>query len=51
VDPRLRRAVDASIGWYADIFAMHGIGSVLDDGLWSSLAPPPPLHSDAVSSA
>jgi hypothetical protein len=49
VDPRLRRAVDANIGWYEDIFAMHGIGSVLEDGLWSSLAPPPPLHSDAVT--
>jgi hypothetical protein len=49
VDPRLRRAVDASIGWYEDIFALHGIGSVLEDGLWSSLAPPPPLHSDAVT--
>jgi hypothetical protein len=49
VDARLRRAVDASIGWYEDIFATHGIGSVLDDGLWSSVAPPPPLHSDAVT--
>jgi hypothetical protein len=49
MDPRLRRAVDANIGWYEDIFAMHGIGSVLEDGLWSAMAPPPPLHSDAVS--
>lgn len=49
MDPRLRRAVDANIGWYADIFALHGIGSVLEDGLWSSLASPPPLHSDAVT--
>ena len=30
MDPRLRRAVDANIGWYEDIFALHGIGSVLD---------------------
>jgi hypothetical protein len=36
VDPRLRRAVDANIGWYEDIFATHGIGSVLEDGLWSA---------------
>ena len=49
MDPRLRRAVDASIGWYEDIFALHGIGSMLEDGLWSSLGPPPPLHSDAVT--
>jgi hypothetical protein len=49
VDPRLRRAVDANIGWYEDIFATHGIGSVLEDGLWSAVAPPPPLHSDAAS--
>ena len=48
MDPRLRRAIDASIGWYEDIFAMHGIGSRLEDGLWSSLGPPPPLHSDAI---
>ena len=49
MDTRPRRAVDASIGWYEDIFALHGIGSVLEDGLWSSVAPPPPLHSDAVT--
>lgn len=48
MDPRLRRAVDANVGWYEDIFALHGIGSMLEDGLWSSLAPPPALHSDAV---
>jgi hypothetical protein len=48
VDPRLRRAVDANVGWYQDIFALHGIGSVLEDGLWSSLSGPPALHSDAV---
>ncbi len=48
IDLRLRRAIDASIGWYEDLFALHGIGSRLEDGLWSSLAPPPPLHSDAV---
>jgi hypothetical protein len=48
IDPRLRRAIDASIGWYEDLFALHGVGSRLEDGLWSSLAPPPPLHSDAV---
>jgi hypothetical protein len=49
MDARLRRAVDASIGWYEDIFALHGIGSTLEDGLWSSAAPPPPFHSDAVT--
>jgi hypothetical protein len=49
VDPRLRRAVDANIGWYEDILSLHGIGSVFEDGLWTSGAPPPPLHSDAVT--
>lgn len=49
MDPRLRRAVDASIGWYEDILALHGIGSTLENGLWSSAAPPPPFHSDAVT--
>lgn len=49
MDPRLRRAVDASIGWYEDIFALHGIGSRIVDGLWRSSGPPPALHSDVVS--
>jgi hypothetical protein len=48
MDPRLRGAVDASVGWYEDLCALHGVGSVLADGLWSALGPPPPLHSDAV---
>ena len=48
LDHRLRSAVDASVGWYEDITALHGIGSVLEDGLWRSTSPPPPLHSDAV---
>lgn len=48
MDQRLRCAVDASIGWYEDILASHGIGSVLESGLWSSLDEPPPWHSDAV---
>ena len=49
VDPRLRCAVDASVGWYDDLCALHGVGSVLVDGIWSALAPPPPLHSAAVT--
>ncbi len=48
IDPRLRLAIDANIGWYEDLFALHGVGSTLEEGLWSSLGPPPPLHSDAV---
>jgi hypothetical protein len=48
MDPRLRSAVDASIGWYDDICALHGIGSTLADGVWSAHDTPPPLHSDAV---
>ena len=49
MDDRLRCAVDASVGWYEDLCALHGVGSTLRDGLWSSLTPPPPLHSDAVA--
>jgi hypothetical protein len=48
MDPRLRRAIDANVAWYNDIFALHGIASRLEHGLWRSLAAPPPLHSDAV---
>jgi hypothetical protein len=48
MDTRLRSAVDASIGWYEDLFTLHGVGSVLDGGLFSASGPPPPLHSDAV---
>ena len=48
MDPRLRTAVDASVGWYEDLCALHGVGSTLVDGLWSALDTPPPLHSDAV---
>ena len=48
MDPRLRCAVDASIGWYEDLCALHGVRSVLTDGLWSSVEAPPALHSDAV---
>lgn len=49
MDPRLRCAVDASTGWYESLFALHGVGSRLDAGLWSSLGPPVPLHSAAVT--
>jgi hypothetical protein len=48
MDPRLRAAVDASIGWYEDLCSLHGVATTLHHGLWSSLTPPPPLHSDAV---
>ncbi|GIM90891.1 hypothetical protein [Paractinoplanes toevensis] len=48
MDPRLRGAVDASVGWYEDLCTLHGVGSVLVDGLWSALGTPPPLHSTAV---
>ncbi len=48
MDPRLRSAVDASVGWYEDLCTLHGVGSMLADGLWSTLGAPPPLHSDAV---
>jgi hypothetical protein len=46
--PALRAAVDASVGWYEDICALHDTATVLRDGLWSAVGPPPPLHSGAV---
>ena len=49
IDPRLRRAIDASIGWYEDLTALHGIHTRLEDGVWSSVGPPPPLHSAVVA--
>lgn len=49
MDHRLRCAIDASIGWYDDLCALHRVGSTLADGVWSALAPPPPLHSAAVT--
>lgn len=49
MDPRLRAAVDASVGWYEDICTLHGTATVLRDGLWSAVGPPPPLHSGVVA--
>ncbi len=46
VNPRLRAAVDASIAWYEDLTALHGVASQVEHGLWMSVGPPPPLHSD-----
>jgi hypothetical protein len=47
-DSRLRAAVDANLGWYGDLCALHGVAASLDDGLWWARTSPPPLHSDAV---
>ena len=44
-DPRLRAAVDASLGWYDALCALHGIGCSVIDGLWAAHQAPPPLHS------
>jgi hypothetical protein len=46
VDPRLRAAVDASLAWYDDIFALHGIPASTDAGLWWALESSPPWHSE-----
>jgi hypothetical protein len=48
LDPRLRRAVDGSVGWYEDLCALHGIGTRIAAGIWRSAGPPPALHSDVV---
>ena len=49
MDRRLRAAVDASVCWYDELFAVHGVGHRVVDGMWSALGPPPPLHSAAKS--
>jgi hypothetical protein len=48
MDPRLRAAVDANVGWYGDLCCVHGVAATLRDGLWASSTAPPPLHSDVV---
>ena len=45
MDPRLRTAVDASVRWYDDVFALHGVPAAVQDRVWTSLGPPPPWHS------
>ncbi len=45
MDPRLRAAVDTSLSWYGDVFALHGIPTRSETGLWWALEPPPPWHS------
>jgi hypothetical protein len=49
MDLRLRAAVDASVCWYDELFAVHGIRHRTAQGMWAALAPPPPLHSAAKS--
>jgi hypothetical protein len=49
LDPRLRIAVDANVAWCDEIVALHGGGSIVEGGLWSTLGPPPPLHPDAMT--
>ncbi|MET1059080.1 MAG: hypothetical protein ABWX84_05760 [Nocardioides sp.] len=45
MDPRLRAAVDTSLRWYDDVFALHGLRTRRGDGLWSALDAPPRWHS------
>jgi hypothetical protein len=45
VDPRLRAAVDASLAWYDDVCALHGVATATEAGLWRALGDPPPWHS------
>jgi hypothetical protein len=45
MDPRLRAAVDTSLAWYEDVFALHDIPTRTANGLWWALRAPPPWHS------
>jgi hypothetical protein len=45
VDPRLRTAVDTSLAWYDDVFALHAVPTRTAPGLWWATADPPPWHS------
>lgn len=45
MDPRLRAAVDTSLAWYDDVFALHAIPTQVEGGLWWATRPPPPWHS------
>ncbi|MGD9957866.1 hypothetical protein [Nocardioides sp.] len=47
MDPRLRAAVDESVCWYDELFALHGVGCGIVNGLWTGHGTPPPLHSAA----
>ena len=46
-DEQLRAAIGASLAWYEDLFAVHGIPTRCDEGLWRALGPPPRWHSVA----
>jgi hypothetical protein len=39
--------VDASLQWYDDVFAVHGIPTLLAGGLWCAKGEPPRWHSAA----
>ncbi|WP_377644918.1 hypothetical protein [Oryzobacter terrae] len=46
-DARHEAAVRASLHWYEDVFALHGIPTTVADGLWRALGEPPRWHSAA----
>jgi hypothetical protein len=43
----LGTAVRSSLRWYEDIFAVHGIPTAVEPGLWKALGEPPRWHSAA----
>jgi hypothetical protein len=49
IDPRLRLAIDASVGWYEDVATAHGIGCEVADGIWSMSGPAPAFHSALIT--
>lgn len=46
-DPRVRKAVDASLAWYDALCTLHGVRCGIEDDTWVAYDPPPPLHSTA----
>ena len=47
MDRRLRLAVDASVAWYDDVHALHGIPVHVGHGVWATLGQTIPWHSAA----
>ena len=39
MDRRRETSIAASLAWYADVFALHGLPTAAEHGLWRALGP------------